>query len=136
MLELYYRIWVDFIKRAKLQPANKHSWKTMGIITMTMAMTFNFALLMIVIQRYVTHNSFYGLRLPLPEYASNVVSFLILFIIPCVIINYLLIFRGTRYKKLLEKYPYYNGKLFVAYFLTSMLLPILLMWIGIFISRN
>jgi hypothetical protein len=132
VLGLYYRIWVDFITKVRLQPANKRNWKIKCTVLMTMAMTFNLVLVMIIIQKYVFDNYFYKLNMPfLPLYLKNVLSFLILFLLPCAVINYLLIFRNKRYEKLMKKYPYYNGKLFTGYFLISMFLPILLLWIGI-----
>lgn len=136
MLGLYYRIWGDCITRLKLQPANKHNWEIKSMIIISMAMTFNFVLLMTILQKSVLGYYFYKINIPfLPRYANNVVSFVILFLLPCVILNYLLIFKNKRYSKLLKRYPYYNGKLFVTYFLISMLLPIVLLWIGIIFFR-
>jgi len=106
------------------------------MIFMSMAMTFNYVLIMLLLQKYLSILSFYELKIPgLPPYASNVISFVILFISPCIIVNYLLIFRNKRYERLLKKYPYYQGKLFLGYFLISMLLPIILLWIGIIFFR-
>jgi hypothetical protein len=65
-----------------------------------------------------------------------VVSGVVLFILPCVLINYLLIFRNNRYEKLLNKYPNYGGKLAHSYFLTSMLLPLILILIIFFKQRG
>ena len=99
-------------------------------------MTSNFVLVVAILQRHLHLLSFYQLKIPvLPEYVSNVINYVVLFILPCVSINYLLIFRHKRYKNLLKKYPYYQGKLFVAYFLISLWLPVLLLWIGIFFFR-
>ena len=132
MLGLYYRIWVDFIKRARLQPGNKYNWQVGTILFMTMAMAFNFVLIMTILEKHVFRNYFYKIDLSFfPVRVNNILSYLILFILPCFIINYLLIFRNKRYEKLLKKYPYYNGKLFVVYFTISMMLPILLLWFGI-----
>jgi len=132
MLGVYYRIWVDCIKTGKSQPANKYNWPISSMIFMSAAMIFNFVLVMIILQRYILGYSFYSINFPLlPQYSNNVVSFFILFVLPVVMINYLLIFRKKRYEKLLKQYPYYNGKLFITYFLISMLTPIVLLWIGI-----
>ena len=129
MIVLYYRIWVDCISRARRQPDSRQSWQTNCMIFMTLAMTFNFILAMTIFEEYVLKNYFYKLDFSLlPVRINNVLSYLILFILPCVVINYLLIFRKRKYEKLLKKYPYYNGKLFLIYFLISMLLPIILLW--------
>ncbi len=136
MIGLYYRIWVDCITRGKLQPANKRNWAVGSMIFMSMSMAFNLVLFMIILQEYVVGNYFYKLNFSfLPTYINNLFSYILLFLLPCVWINYLLIFRNKRYEKLLQRYPYYKGKLFISYFLFSMLLPILLMWIGILFFR-
>jgi hypothetical protein len=136
MLGLYYRIWTDCITRLKLQPANKYDWPRKSMFIMSIAMTFNFALLMSILQRPILGYYFYKLDIPfLSRYVNNVVSFVILFVMPCVIVNYLLIFRNKRYDKLLKRYPYYNGKLIVTYFLISMFLPIVLLAIGMIFLR-
>jgi hypothetical protein len=130
MLGLYYRIWVDCIKRVRLQPTHSRNWRAGCMISMAMAMAFNFVLIMTILEKHVFERYFYKIDLTfLPVRVNNVLSFLFLFILPCGILNFLLIFRNKRYKKLLKKYPYYNGKLFVIYFLTSLLLPIILMWV-------
>lgn len=132
MLGLYYKIWVDCIVRAKQQPSNKNSWAAGSMIFISLSMVFNLLLLMAVLERHILKYSFYRFNIPgLPLYANNVAIYLCLYILPCVVLNYVLIFRKDKYKELIKRYPYYNGKLFVAYFLTSMLLPIGLMWAGI-----
>jgi hypothetical protein len=133
MLGLYYRIWVDCIQRAKRQASNnQESWQTITMLFMTLSMSANFILIMTILEKSVFQTYFYKIDLSfLPTRINNVLGYLFLFILPCALINYLLIFRKKRYQKLLVKYPYYNGNLFLAYFLISMLLPIILLWVGI-----
>jgi len=121
---LYYRIWVDFITRLRSIESNKNNWELTSMIAMSIAMTFNL----------ITVMSIFKLSLPFfSSFENNIFSILILFLLPCSVINHLLIFRGERYEMLLKKYPYNNGRLFVAYFSISLFLPIILMWIGIFL---
>ena len=131
---LYYRIWVDFITRLRSIESNKNNWELTSMIAMSIAMTFNLITVMSILQRHVFHCYFFKLSLPFfSSFENNIFSILILFLLPCYIINYLLIFRGERYEMLLKKHPYNNGRLFVAYFSISLVLPIVLMWIGIFL---
>lgn len=131
-MNLYYKIWVDGITRLRSLPKNKKNWQLKSMTAMSLAMTFNFALFMSILQRNVLGYYFYKLDLTfLPEREGNAVSFIALFLLPCIVINYLLIFRKKRFEKLLEEYPYYNGKLFLVYFLISIFHPIILLWIGI-----
>jgi hypothetical protein len=135
-MNIYNKIWVDCIVRLKSLPKNKDNWELKAMIMMTMAMTFNFALVMAILQRNILGYYFYKLDFSfLPERTGNVISFIILFILPCLIINYLLIFRKRRYRRLIEKYPYYNGKLSLAYILISMFLPIVLLVGGMIYAR-
>jgi hypothetical protein len=131
---LYYRIWVDCITRLRSIEANKDNWQTKGIIAMSTAMTFNFVLLMVIFQKNILDYYFYEINIAsLSGFQNYILTILILYFLPCVIINYLLIFRNKRYEKLLKKYPYSNGKFIVAYILISMLLPSILLLIAMFI---
>jgi len=131
---LYYRIWVDCITRLRSIEANKDNWQTKGIIAMSTAMTFNFVLLMVIIQKNILDYYFYEINIPiLSGFQNYILTILILYFLPCVIINYLLIFRNKRYEKLLKKYPYSNGKFIVTYILISMFLPLILLLIGMFL---
>ena len=133
-MNLYYRIWVDCITRLRSIEANKDNWQTIGIVSMSTAMTFNFVLLMVIIQKNILDYYFYEINIPiLSGFQNYILTILILYFLPCVIINYLLIFRNKRYEKLLKKYPYSNGKFIVTYILISMLLPSILLLIGMFL---
>jgi hypothetical protein len=136
MLGLYYRIWVDCIKRARQQPANKENWPFGTMISMTLAMSFNFILIMTLLEKFVFKKYFYKIDFEFfPVRLNNALACIFLFILPCLLINYLLIFMNKRYERLLERYPYYNGKLFIIYFLISMMLPIILLIGGILLSH-
>ena len=112
MLSLYYKIWVDCILRARLQTKNKENWKVVTMIFMTLAMATNFIFIMTILEGHVLHNYFYKIDLSfLPTRINNVLAYLFLFILPCVIINYLLVFRNKRHENLIERYQYRNGKL-------------------------
>jgi|GEM_PF-536818 len=131
MLGLYYRIWVDFITRAKRNPANNGNWQKGSMIFMTLAMSSNLILIMTILERHVLKRTIYSIEFSfLPERANSVLSYIFLFILPCLVINYQLTFRNKRYLKLLERYPYYNGKLAISYFVISMVLPIALLLFG------
>ena len=103
---------------------------------MSLAMSFNLMLLMVVIQKTVIKKYFYNIKISgLPIFFSSILSFLLLFFIPFAVINYILIFHNKKYERLLKKYPYYQGKLFLNYFIISMFLPVFLLWIGIVFFR-
>lgn len=131
-MKLFYRIWVDCIIRLQSRESNKNDWKIKGMISMTFAMTFNFVLLMIVMQREILGFFFYEINLPsLSGFANYIATIALLYVFPCLIANYFLVFRKKKYERLQKKYGYQNGKLFLRYFLISVLLPNILIWIGI-----
>jgi hypothetical protein len=135
-MSLYYKIWSDCITRLRSLPKNQDNWQIKSMVIMSTSMTFNLILLMMVLQREVFGHFFYEINLPsLTGFENYAITMLVLYLSPCVIINYLLIFRKKRYIKIMEKYPYYNGKLSLGYFLISLFLPIVLMWIGIIYTR-
>jgi hypothetical protein len=131
-MKIYYKIWVDLIVKARSIPANKNNWKRFTMIFMSMAMALNFMLLMAILQRKLLGVSFYHLKVDVfpGTKLDAFISFFILFLFPMLLINYFLIFRNNRYELILEKYKSYNGKLFISYFLVSLILPLSLIVIG------
>ena len=131
-MNIYYKIWVDCIIKARAIPANKNNWKRFTMIFMAMAMALNFMLFMAILQRNFLGISFYHLKVDiLPGTKLDAfINFFVLFLLPMLLINYFLIFRNNRFEILLEKYKSYNGKLFISYFLASLILPLLLIVIG------
>lgn len=129
---IYYRIWMDCITRLKSRNANKDNWQAKSMLIMSTAMVFNLVVLMIIFQKKILGYYFYELNVSfLSGHENYILTMLVLYILPCVSMNYLLIFRGKRYEKLLEKYSYNNGNLILVYFLTSMFLPIIFLLIGV-----
>lgn len=131
MNRLYYGLWVDCIKRIKAQPLNKNSWRWKCMVSMSVPMIFNFVFIMSILQRHIIGYYFYKIEFKfLTTYWSNIVSFFLIFILPVIVLNYFLIFRKERYKKILEKYPYRNGVFFITYLIVSLFLPIVLLFVG------
>jgi hypothetical protein len=137
-MNLYYKIWVDGLRKLKSIPANRSMWKFYAMIFISMAMAINFMLIIAILERNVFRTNFYHLEFDFfPELKLNsFLSFFILFLGPCVLINYFLIFRKKRYELLFKKYTVnYNGKLCVAYIMTSYFLPFILLIIGYVINK-
>ena len=138
-MNIYYKIWVDCILRMRSQKQNKNTWAEKSMISMSLAMKFNFLLFMAILQRDILGYTFYEINIPsLSDKENNLVTILVLFALPIVILNYLLIFRNKRCKKLVKKYKYpdYNGKLAFTYIAISLLLPIVLVIVGIIVTQD
>ena len=133
-MNLYYKIWVDCITRISSMEENKSDWKIKALISMTFAMTFNFVLIMVVLQREILGFYFYELNFPfLSDFANYILTMIVLYVFPCFGLNYLLILHNKRYEKLQKVYIYQCRKhYFFIYMLISELLPIVLLGIGVF----
>lgn len=131
-MNLYYKIWVDCILKARSQPQNKSNWKLFTMIFMSMAMAINLAVFMAILQRNILGYSFYDFKISFLEGTriGSAISFFILFLLPTLMVNYIFVFRKKRYEKLIKKHKYYNGKLFISYFLISLFLPFMLLLLG------
>lgn len=125
-MSLYYRIWMDCIKRMRSIETNKEDWQEKCMICMTIAMANNIHLIMIILQKIIMGYYFYEINIPsLSDYLNYMLTIIILYLFPSAVINYGLIFYGKRYERLVDKYPYYNGKLFFTYFFISISLPLI-----------
>jgi hypothetical protein len=134
-MKIYYKVWVDCILRLKSIESNKDNWKSKSMILMSIVMAFNLILIMIILQRNV-FGYFYEIKLNvLSGFQNYTLTILILYLLPSVLIDYLLIIRGNRYLKLIEKYPYRDGKLVLIYILISIFLPIILLLGGIVLTK-
>jgi len=131
-MNLYYFIWTDCIKRMIEIGVSKKDIKKRGLLFMSLAMTFNLVLVMVVFQKNLFGYYFYEINLSfLSGFANYAITILVLYFLPCFLINYLFIFKNNRYEKLLNKYKYYDGKLCLAYYVISFLLPSVLVLLGI-----
>ena len=133
-MRLYYKIWVDCISRMRSIESNKSDWKIKALISMTFAMTLNFVVIMVVLQREILGFYFYELDFPfLSDFANYTLTMIILYVLPCFVLNYLLIIYNKRYEKLQKIYIYQDRKhYFLIYMLISVFLPIVILGIGVF----
>lgn len=136
-MSLYYRIWVDGIVKIRSLPKNAGNWKFPIICFMTMSMAMNFMVFVAILERNILHSNFYDLKINIFP-GTNLdafLSFFFMFFLPPLLINYVLIFRKQRYKVLIAKYKFNNGKLFIGYLLGSLILPFFLLLIGFLLTR-
>jgi hypothetical protein len=130
MIDIYYKIWVDAIVRIRMKSENDFTWKIFSMIYITFAMAMNLAFVFFIVQEYILKQWFYSMAIQIfPGTNSRIngfVEFFLLYGAVPLIINYLLIFRNNRYEQLIKKYKYHNGKLFAWYFVSSLLLPFII----------
>jgi succinate dehydrogenase hydrophobic anchor subunit len=131
-MNLYFKIWVDTIIKIRKNPLRKEDWKWMIQIYMAIAMALNLMFLLAILQRNIFNFSFYDIEINLfsSKILNNLLSGFILFFLPFLLINYLLIFKNKKYLDLIKKYKSENGNYFFRYFFTSLFLPLLVLIIA------
>jgi hypothetical protein len=136
-MKLYYKIWVDTLVRVKAQPQNKGRWKTLSFVFISIAMALNFITIISILQRNVLGATFYNLEIDVfpGTKLDALLKFVILFLLPVVIVNYLFIFHNKKYEMLIEKYKTHNGKLGITYLLLSYFLPLILLVLAYLIQN-
>lgn len=121
-MKLYYRIWVDAIKYEQSKRNRESGWKTMLMVYISILQGLNLLVLLYIL-RWLS-----GRRMPivLPwglfhnRGYDAILSLILTFFIPFVILNYLLIYYNDRYKKLMASYPDSGGKLYGRYAMISL----------------
>jgi hypothetical protein len=124
---MYFKIFVSSIYTAQNNGVMGDVWKILSNFYVATAIACNVLMLYIFINNHLAPDSlnvFIIKYTTIGEYDFILNIFLTL-IIPLMLFNYFMIYRGNRYKKIIIKYPQaYNKKLFVIYFLVSFLAPL------------
>ncbi len=137
-MSLYYKIWVDGIVKLRSRPQNAGLWKFFAMTFTSMAMALNLVFILFILSDLgittgilkISVNLFLGTRL------DAFVSFFISYLLPFLLINYFLIFYKEKYKKLINRYPYYGGKLYMRYFVSSMGVFLAYIFIAILVAKR
>lgn len=129
ILNLYYRIWSDCILLAQAKPNNKNDWKYMTMLFMSMAMSLNFMTFMVFMQHVLFKKIYYNIYFDIfpGEKLDNLISYFILFLFPCIVLNYFLVMRDNRYETMVEKYSSSTKSIFIPYFLCSLFFPLIML---------
>lgn len=136
-MNLYYKIWVDGIVKLRSRPQNAGLWKFFAMIYTSMAMALNLVLVLFILSDLGIINKVF--KLPVDFFPGTRVdaffSFLISYLLPFLLMNYFLIFHKGRYKELINRYPYYGGKLYLRYFLGSLSAFLIYIIIAVLLSK-
>ena len=136
-MKLYYEIWTDCITKARYLPKNKSDWKLYTLIFMSVAMALNLVFLLFIIATIkITEKIFI---IPIDIFPGTkfvaLISFFVSYLLPFLLINYYLIFYKEKYKQILLKYTYHNGRYFLSYFFGSIGLLILYFLVAFFVVK-
>lgn len=134
---MYYSIWSDGIRKMQtVNSSKKTNWKFISNVLMSTAGFVNVLFISALLPNKYLWDYMVYLQIDFSgsAYLRNV-SFGAT--ISCVffIMNYMLIFRKARYQSFIDNYKFYNGKLFIGYFVASIWVPILVMVGGMILVR-
>lgn len=133
MENIYYKIWVDAIVWEKATNGERRNWRPYTLIPISLCQGLNLGTICFWLHIPI----FFNIHLFSIKPINGFLSYSVTLLMPFIILNYFLIFYNQRYKNLIEKYKYYNGKLYLWYFLFSIGVFILPIIIGsIFQSYN
>jgi hypothetical protein len=135
MLSLYYKIWVDAIVFEQTKNGSRRNWKLYTLIPISMFQGINMVTLCVLVSSVlnIKIDLFLNINVFGSQFLNTLCSSLLTLLAPFLVLNYFLIFYRTRYLKIIERYKYQNGKLYLSYFLFTMgviLLPIIIIkWV-------
>jgi hypothetical protein len=117
-MNIYYKIWVDCIVKARSIPTNKNNWKRFTMALMTAAMAINFAIIMSILQKNILGKYFYHFKVDFfpGTKLDALISGFTLFGLPMLLLNYFLIFRNNRYEELLKNTNHITANYFLFTF--------------------
>lgn len=129
----YFEIWADAIEAMEKSNNNmtyKDKMFTL-LLLFSVAQGFNLALVLLVLSEYIKSSFFLQIDIFSGQFLDGAIAGIITLFLPFGLLNYILIFR----KKIIRKYTQNrkintNGKAFLAYFLLSAGLFILIVVIG------
>lgn len=122
--KLFYLIWLDLIRKMISNPIGKDQWKFYSNFIMSFCMAFNIFELYYLLNELIpsiTNN------IQFPNFTNqiklNAILSFLLVMLPTAIINFNLVLKNNKYLNYF-KLKYYNGKLFITYFIVSTWTPI------------
>jgi len=114
---------VSTINTAQKSSVYYDIWKYTSSLYFTIATSIYILFMYLVINNYLLDHQLDFLKLKISTIGKYnfILNMAIFFFIPIMSINYLLIFKGNKYKYLIKEYKEsYNKKLFVWYFMIAL----------------
>ena len=122
MIGLYYRLWVDAIEFEKTNQKGQRNWKLYTLIPISIAQGVNLLTFMFGLKAFFDVSIDFNIVLFEHPLLNAVLTGVLIFLLPFVVMNYMLILRNDNYERLKEKYPYSKGRIYIGYFIISVLL--------------
>lgn len=120
MTNIYYEIWADAITTT--QKKDSKQWKMATLVPMSILHGINLLTFLLFLRVILGRN--WPLFVPVKIFndviLNDAISVVLTFIIPFMILNYLLVFSNDRYQQIIHFYKGRNGRLYRLYILVSL----------------
>jgi len=120
MANIYYQIWADAIRTTKKKDSDQ--WKAATLIPMSILHGVNLLAVLFFLRGILGRQ--WPLFVPVKIFRvviiNDAVSIILTFILPFLILNYLLIFSNNRYQEIIRFHKGKNGRLYKLYILVSL----------------
>lgn len=129
MLKIYYLICVDAIVKTK--EVNNHNWKFATIMYLSAFSSLYFMSLIVILEKLFPNDICFSIftASQLKDLAYVKMQAVLLYFVPMLLLNYLLIFFNNRYERLLLKYKSSRGKYITWFMLSSIALVLICIFI-------
>jgi hypothetical protein len=120
MANIYYEIWADAIKVTKKKDSDQ--WKVATLIPMSILHGVNLLAILFFLRGILGRQwpLFVPVKIFRDVIMNDAVSIILTFILPFLILNYLLIFNNDRYQEIIRFHKGKNGRLYKLYILVSL----------------
>lgn len=138
-MRYYYILWSDAINWGRSSIKTISIWKLHTLSLITLANGFNLMMLSLVLEKVIGHKiSLFHLTIDVTQSNSinQIIGGILIFYLPPLVINYVLIFYKRRWDIVRKKYSSHNGKIYKWYIAGSVIIPIWIILIIGFLFYN
>lgn len=127
-MKLYYQLWVDAIVYEKTNHGHLRDWKLYTLVPISAMLGMNWGTILLW-YKVATGTQLISLKVDLfpGKMIDSMLVGTLIYFLPFILLNYLLIFRNKKYEKLQNNFEYKKGKWYLSYVILSIslfLIPI------------
>ncbi|MCO6174983.1 hypothetical protein NHF50_07975 [Flavobacterium sp. NRK F10] len=119
--KIYYSVWADAINYERIKNGGEDHWKIFTLSYMSILLSINIATILSAILYFTNYDLVSKSYDLLTSYLSknsqkSFLWYIIILLIPSIVITYYTVFLKEKYRVILEKYKFKNGRLIFIYF--------------------
>lgn len=125
-MNIYYALWADAINYEKIRNGGAGHWKIFTFCYMSILLSLNIMTLLSVIMFFIgfdlTSKFYEVLMFFSSKLLRDFIWAIVVLFIPSMSVTYFYIFHKQKYKHILSKYKFRNGRLLIIYFFSTVIL--------------